>query len=89
MPKKHLKLQSGTRVEVYAVRLKNGSVLVPARMPHDRTLVYWKVADKADRKRWQYVTIDGDDPRKEAEYKAHLQAIHDTPEYQQWQQQKK
>jgi hypothetical protein len=83
MPKKILKMFSGRVVEIYAVRLPSGSVVVPSRMPQDRNVGYWKLVkpDSKEAKWWSGVTIDGSDPRDDPDYKARLAAIKSTPEY--------
>jgi hypothetical protein len=86
MPKKILKMQSGKVVEIYAVRLQSGGIVVPSRMPHDRTIGYWGLVrpDSQEAKWWSGVTIDGPDPRAEPGYQARLAGIHASPKYKKW-----
>lgn len=91
MPKKIVKMQSGVLAEIYAVRLPNGNVVVPAHMPHDRGKAYWKMVkpDSREAKWFSGVTIDGPDPRQDPDYKARLAAIRATPEYRKWEKTRK
>lgn len=65
MPAKVLKLQSGRIVEIKAIRLSNGNLLIPARDDADRTQAVWKevAPGTSDFKRWLPVACDDPDPR--------------------------
>lgn len=84
MPAKTVKLYgSGRMVEVKSIRLPNGSLLIPERMPHDRTSVHWVMVKPGTSlfKRWAGVAVDEPDPRQNADYKAWLAAIHASAAY--------
>jgi len=73
MGSKRVKLfGSGTIVHVRAIRLPNGSILIPQRTPEDREHVDWvEVAPGTPLyKRWSAVIVDEPDPRETPEYRA-------------------
>jgi hypothetical protein len=68
MPAKTIKLQTGQRVTVQAVRLPSGNLVIPSRHPDDRDVATWRevAPGDADHKRWLPVAVDGPDPRERA-----------------------
>lgn len=71
MPAKTVKFPSGRKIEMKSIRLRNGNLVIPRRMEHDRTVVEWVEVKPgtSDFKRWSGVAVDEPDPRKDPEYK--------------------
>ena len=67
MTKKYVKFRSssGRVVEVYAIRLPSGALLIPSRHDADRRHFTWRevAPGTSDHKRWLPVAVDEPDPR--------------------------
>jgi hypothetical protein len=84
MPAKVIKIfGSGIKVELKAIRLANGNLLIAKRMDHDRTQIHWAEVSPgtSDFKRWSSVVVDEPDPREHPEYKKWLADVQATESY--------
>jgi hypothetical protein len=77
MPKKIIKLHTGQRIEIKAVRLDNGNLVIPARHEKDRSEPIWieVTPGTSDYKRWLPVAVDEPDPRSDPLYQDRISKL--------------